>query len=120
MDMRIVAAIIAVILSIAAICAWASARKRRRLLLRERFGPEFDRVVKQYGEPRHADSAMETPEGRVQELEILPLSQYAREQYARHWLEVQRQFVDDPRSAVAEADDLVSDVMSARVPDGRV
>jgi hypothetical protein len=45
MDMRIVAAIIVAALLIVAIAAWAYAQKRRRLLLRERFGPEYDGVV---------------------------------------------------------------------------
>jgi len=112
--MRIVAAIIVAVLLIAAVLVWLSTQRRRRLLLRERFGPEYDRVVNQYGEPQRAESVLEKRERRVQGMEIRPLSQSTRDQYAQHWRELQRQFVDDPRSAVAEADDLVSDVMSTR------
>jgi hypothetical protein len=112
-DMRIVVPILVVIV-ILVIAAWAYAKQRRHRQLRERFGPEYDRVVNQYGEPGRAERVLETRQTRVEKLEIKSLPGTARERYAQRWLEVQRRFVDDPGSAVAEADDLVSDVMSAR------
>lgn len=114
MDMRVVAAIIVGVLLIVAASVWVYAQRRRRAQLRERFGPEYDRVVHQYGESRQAENVLEKREIRVKQMEIRSLPETARIRYAQHWYDVQRRFVDDPRAAMAEADDLVSDVMSAR------
>jgi hypothetical protein len=114
MDMRIVVAIVVAVFVIAVLAAWAYARRRRSQQLRERFGPEYDRVIHQHGDARRAETMLEQREKRVERLEIRSLPEPARERYAQHWWEVQRRFVDDPGAAVAEADDLVSDVMSAR------
>ena len=113
-DMRTVVAIVVAALIIVAIVAWVYTRRRRSGILRERFGPEYDRVVRQHGDVRRAETVLETRKERVERLEIRSLPEPARERYAQHWLEVQRRFVDDPRSAVTEADGLVTDVMSAR------
>lgn len=112
-DMRIVVAILVVLLMLV-IAGWAYARQRRHRQLRERFGPEYDRVMSQYREAGRAERVLETRQTRVEKLEIKSLPGTARERYAQRWLEVQRRFVDDPGSAMAEADDLVLDVMSAR------
>jgi len=90
------------------------ARKRRSQKLRERFGPEYDRVVKQEGEPRKAEGVLEFREQRREKFKIRPLSATARSSFAVRWKEVQSGFVDDPRAAVTVAESLVSEVMQAR------
>ena len=99
---------------VAAVAAWFYSRQRRSRLLRERFGPEYDRVIRQEGNIRRGEGVLEFRERRREELEIHPLSAAARNDFANRWNGVQAHFVDDPEGSVAEADRLVSEVMEAR------
>jgi FtsZ-interacting cell division protein ZipA len=89
-------------------------RKRRSQKLRERFGPEYDRVVKQEGDPRKAEGVLEFREKRREKFTIRPLAAADRSSFVLRWNEVQSRFVDDPRGAVTVAESLVSEVMQAR------
>src|SRR5260370_3333246 len=89
-------------------------RKRRSQNLRERFGPEYDRVVKQQGDPRKAEGVLEFREKRREKFTIRPLAAADRSSFAVRWNEVQSRFVDDPRGAVTVAESLVSELMQAR------
>jgi len=89
----------------------AQARSQK---LRERFGPEYDRVVKQEGDPRKAEGVLEFLEKRRAKFKIRPLSAADRSGFAVRWNEVQSRVVDDPRAAVTVAESLVSEVMQAR------
>ena len=89
-------------------------RKRRSQKLREHFGPEYDRVVKQEGDPRKAEGVLEFREKRREKFTIRPLPAADRSSFAVRWNEVQSRFVDDPRAAVTVAESLVSEVMQAR------
>jgi FtsZ-interacting cell division protein ZipA len=80
------------------------ARKRRSQKLRERFGPEYDRVVKQEGDPRKAEGVLEFREKRREKFKTRPLSAADRSSFAARWNEVQSRFVDDPREAVTVAE----------------
>jgi hypothetical protein len=82
--------------------------------LRERFGPEYDRVVKQQGDPRKAEGVLEFREKRREKFTIRPLAAADRSSFALGWNEVQSRFVDDPRGSVTVAESLVSEVMQAR------
>jgi serine/threonine protein kinase HipA of HipAB toxin-antitoxin module len=50
----------------------------------------------------------------VEKLNIRDLDSMANERFSKRWEAVQSRFVDSPKGAVAEADDLVSSVMKAR------
>jgi FtsZ-interacting cell division protein ZipA len=108
----IVVVVVAVIL-VAAI-AFVTTRKRRSLKLKERFGPEYDRVLKQEGDARKAEGVLEFREKRREKFNIRPLSATDKASFATRWNEVQSRFVDDPRGAVTVADSVVSEVMQAR------
>ena len=112
MVVLIAVAVIAIVI-IAAI-AFVTSRKRRSQKLRERFGPEYDRVVQQEGDPRRAEGVLEFRQKRRQKFDIRPLSSADRSSFAVRWNEVQARFVDDPRGAVTVADSLVTDVMQRR------
>jgi len=71
----------------------AQARSQK---LRERFGPEYDRVVKQEGDPRKAEGVLEFLEKRRAKFKIRPLSAADRSGFAVRWNEVQSRVVDDP------------------------
>jgi hypothetical protein len=51
---------------------------------------------------------------RVETLHIRPLAPADRERFVESWTRVQARFVDGPGSAVADADQLLGDVLSTR------
>ena len=97
-----------------AVVGYLVARKYRSQKLRERFGPEYDRVIKSEGGVRHGEEVLEFREKRRKKLTIRPLSPSDRSSFAERWNEVQGRFVDDPKGAVTQADGLVTEVMQAR------
>ncbi|HYK06655.1 MAG TPA: hypothetical protein VEW11_02685, partial [Gaiellaceae bacterium] len=88
--------------------------KRRSEQLREGFGPEYDRVVEDIGDRRAAEHELSERRKRHEELEIVSLSDGVRARYTEEWKQVQAHFVDEPETAVREADELVQRVMSDR------
>ena len=102
-----------IIIAVAAI-VWMYSRKRRSKQLRERFGPEYDRVVQREGDLRKGEGVLEMRAKDRDKLLIVPLSSATRSEFANRWTRVQSRFVDDPKGAVTEADQLVSEVMRAR------
>jgi hypothetical protein len=89
-------------------------RKRRSARLRENFGPEYERVLLEKGDVRHAEAVLAEREKRVEQFSLRSLPRADRERYAAEWANVQRRFVDDPALAVSEAETLVVMVMGAR------
>src|SRR5437867_4985507 len=100
------------VLAVAAIL-WGITRKRRSQGLRERFGPEYDRVVRREGVSK-AEVVLAFREKRRQKFAIRPLSRADRSRLLQRWNEVQGRFLDDPKDAVTRTDGLVADVMQAR------
>ena len=109
-------ALVAALIVIIAVLAWLYVRKRRSTTedLRQKFGPEYDRAVLKHGSERKAQSKLEDREKRVEKLNIRDLDPTEHERFSKRWEAVQSRFVDSPKGAVAEADDLVSSVMKAR------
>jgi len=105
-----------VLILIIAVLAWLYLRKRRSTTadLRQKFGSEYDRAVLTHGSERKAEAKLTDREKRIEELNIRELDSMEHERYAKQWQAVQSRFVDSPKGAVAEADDLVSSVMKAR------
>lgn len=107
----IVAIIVAVVVVLLVIGALTMARRRK---LRQRFGPEYDRVADEMNSRRKADAELAERERRVRSLDIRPLDQTARAKYAGEWTAIQERFVDQPQEAVAQAGILVTSVMKDR------
>jgi len=97
-----------------AIVAWVATRARRSKQLREGFGPEYERVVDEAGDKREAERELQARRERYEEFDIRPLAPGARTRYAEEWRAVQERFVDEPDSAVRDADRLVQQVMAER------
>lgn len=116
MDQHQVTIIVAVVVAVIviAVVSFFLTRKRRSQNLREKFGPEYDRVLKKEGGVRRAEGVLEMRARHREKFEIRPLTAAARAQFAERWRIVQSRFVDDPRDSVARADELVSEVMVAR------
>ena len=101
------------IIAIAGTC-WILMRRRRSEHLRSRFGPEYDRVIQEHRDRRHAEAILETREKRVAWLHIQALTPKDRDHFAESWQAVQARFVDDPKGAILEAERLVTEVMQVR------
>jgi len=112
MDPKIVVVAVIAIVVVLAI-AWFVMRKRRSEALQKRFGPEYERTVRQQG-PSRAEAALAEREKRVKTFAIRELAVDEREHFVTEWRVVQSRFVDDPKGAVGDADTLVSRVMQAR------
>ena len=88
--------------------------RRRSEHLKSRFGPEYEHEVEQKGSRSKAEAELAKREKRVEKLHIVPLEPAPRQQFVERWTDVQAKFVDDPARAVAYADALLTEVMSAR------
>lgn len=82
-------------------------------MLRERFGPEYDRTVQAHDDRRDAEADLRAREQQRARLDIKRLPEATRLQFAAEWREVQERFVDQPQEAVTAADTLVNRVMDA-------
>ena len=105
-----------VVILVIAVVAWLFVQKRLSTTarLRQKFGPEYDRAVHQQGSERKAEVNLADRQERVEKLNIRDLDPMERERFSKQWESVQSRFVDSPRGAVAEADDLVSSLMKTR------
>lgn len=90
------------------------AKQKQSQRLREQYGPEYERAVKDHGNERGAESALRDREKQHKKLDLKDLNQQQRDDYDRRWTEIQAEFVDDPSRAVRGADKLVVEIMKAR------
>jgi hypothetical protein len=104
--------IIAIIVVVAVIAGIMYDVRRRRL--RQRFGPEYDRLVEEKGSRAKAEAELTGRQRRVSGLDIRPLDAAAQARYTENWAAVQEQFVDAPTDAVVAAQRLVMTVMNER------
>lgn len=111
-DPKVLTIVIVAIVAVLAI-VWAVVRKRRTEELRQRFGPEYVRTVREHGTGR-AETVLTQREKRVEKFSIRDLTVDERERFITDWRVVQSRFVDDPKAAVYEADTLVTRLMQAR------
>jgi hypothetical protein len=97
--------------------AWVLERERKRrqsIRLQQRFGPEYQRIVSERGDRDKAETELVAREKRVERLEIIPLSAEDAARFSKAWGGLQGRFVDQPKSVVIEADQLVRDLMVKR------
>jgi len=114
MDTRILGSIVIGVVVLIVIAALLIMRKHKSARLKQHFGAEYDRVAQEQGDARHAEAVLAQREKRVEKFSIHLLPGLQREGYLQEWAAVQRRFVDDPSTAVTEADNLVTAVMTAR------
>jgi hypothetical protein len=110
----IVAAVVLVVVLLVAIGAYLEHRKAKTLALRNRFGTEYDRAVVTHGSTKEAEAKLVDRKTRVDNFEIRNLAATERERFVAEWQIVQSRFVDHPKPAVTEADDLVNELLEAR------
>lgn len=96
-----------VLLALSVLVALMLIQRRRSEQLRERFGPEYERMVNETGDKRRAEAELAARQKRVQSLSIRPLSPDERDRFAEQWRQVQARFIDAPSQAVSEAEQLI-------------
>ena len=84
---------------------------QRSLMLREHFGPEYERAMAEHGGRSAAERELEQRQRRYDKLDIRKPTGEESARFATAWMEVQQRFVDDPSGAVVDADALVKNVM---------
>ncbi|AQA04727.1 hypothetical protein BVC93_22465 [Mycobacterium sp. MS1601] len=107
------AVLVVVLVGVALVAARTRSSKHSERLKRH-YGPEYERVVAQTGDHHAAEAELLARERKVKKLDIVPLSADAQQMYSEQWRAVQTGFVDNPTTAVKEADILVNQVMRER------
>jgi hypothetical protein len=108
----IVTALMALILVGLGVCVYLRRNKSHKL--QERFGPEYDRTVNEYGSRTKGESELKAREKRVERLEILPLAPSEAARFTEAWRTLQSRFVDNPKGVVVQAEQLVRELMEKR------
>jgi hypothetical protein len=86
-------------------------RSRR---LRARFGPEYQRAVRESGTTMRGEDRLAKLEKRVERFNVHPLAPLQQGRFVDEWRVIQARFVDDPKGALAEGDRLLGEIMAAR------
>jgi len=113
LDISLIVIAVVVVLLVAGL-SWLYMRRRKSAALRQKFGSEYNRAVLVHGSERKAEAKLEDREKRVEKLTLRDLDSFEHERFTKRWEEVQARFVDSPKGAVMEADDLLSALMKAR------
>jgi hypothetical protein len=111
--MGIVIVIVVAVIIVAAAVAFFAMNARRRGL-RQRFGPEYERLASEHESRRKAEAELAGRERRVAELNIRPLRPDARARYRAEWAVIQERFVEAPADALTAAARLVTAVLRDR------
>ncbi|MCV0382930.1 MAG: hypothetical protein K5799_05650 [Erythrobacter sp.] len=105
--------IVAAIVVLALLAVWLVTRRKRTAHLRDTFGEEYDRTVREHGRS-DAERNLEEREKRVSDFRIRPLTIAERDRFAGDWKEVKALFVDSPQEAMLRGDRLLADMMQTR------
>jgi hypothetical protein len=111
-DTQILALIVALV--VLAAVAWLIVQRQRSARLKRRFGAEYDAAVSQFRSRAKAEAELLRREQRVAGLTIVPLAPADTARFSQAWIALQSRFVDNPKGAVADADQLVREVMAKR------
>jgi hypothetical protein len=109
----VIFAILVVALVLAAL-AWLIVQRRRSLRLKRRFGAEYDLAVAEFRSKSRAEAELIGRENRVARLKIVPLAPTDAARFSQAWNALQGRFIDNPKGVVAEADQLVRELMTKR------
>jgi hypothetical protein len=117
MSGAIIAVIVAVVVVIAIVAAMTMLRGggASGVGLKRRFGPEYERTLAQHdGDDKATRQELSERVKRYGGMERQPVSAQQREAYGERWAEIQTRFVDDPGTALTEADRLIAEVAAQR------
>ena len=109
----LILAVIVALVVLAAV-AWLVVQQQRSTRLKRRFGAEYDAAVSQFHSRTKAEAELLRREQRVAGLTIIPLTPADFSRFSQAWAALQSRFVDNPTGVVAEADQLVRELMTKR------
>jgi hypothetical protein len=109
----VIAAVVLMALVIGVV-AWLVIQKQRTLKLKQRFGPEYDLTVSEFGSRLKAEAELTSREKRVARLEIVPLTPADAVRFTQAWSALQGRFIDNPKGVVLDADHLVRELLEKR------
>lgn len=113
---QIIAGACIIVLLVMLLIVWGITRQRNRRRtaeLRARFGSEYDVALREYGSRSKAEAALEARLHHVGSLELRTLTTHERSRFLAEWDGIQARFVDHPRGAVTEADELINGLLQA-------
>jgi hypothetical protein len=106
--------VVLVVAVVVAAGAFAVVSARKRAGLRQRFGPEYDRVVEREGDRRSGERRLADAAHTSDALDVRDLTDDERAAFVERWHAVQAEFVDQPAAAAGHADDLIAEVARTR------
>ena len=110
----IIGAIVVLLAIVVIISLIVDRRKKNTLKLRDRFGAEYDYCLREHNARDKAEADLQERIQRVDRLKIRELTISERDRFVAEWGTIQSRFIDHPRGAVTEADELVNAVLQAR------
>jgi hypothetical protein len=81
--------------------------------LRRRFGPEYDLLAQRRGDTKAVEQELTERVRAHDALTLRPLTPDERERYVRAWTGAQERFIDDPRGAARQAEQVVVALLTA-------
>lgn len=111
---QILLIIAAVVVIVVVVLGFFMRRKRESQDLRKHYGSEYDRAVERTDDTKQAEEELKQREERRERFELQPLGEAQRDRYLSEWEAIQNRFVDEPGTAVRDADRLVTELMRDR------
>jgi hypothetical protein len=102
------------VVALVAVAVWLYFRQKQSKRLQGRFGPEYGKAVEDFGSQRKAESELKARERRVEHLDIATLAPADAARFTEVWNSLQSRFVDNPQGVVAQADQVVRELMLKR------
>jgi hypothetical protein len=99
---------------LAGFAGWFYWRRTSSKRLKQQFGPEYQHTVERLRNEELAEAELRERQRRVSKYKIVSLSRAESARFQESWITIQSQFVDQPETAVADADRLVREVMEQR------
>lgn len=112
--LAIIIVLVAVVSAAIAIVLHHYYLRQRSRRLQGRFGPEYERLAESRGTPLAAENELIERQKRVAKFHIRPLNPEERRRYTDRWAQIQAEFVDNPKSSLSHADELLGEVMATR------
>jgi hypothetical protein len=103
------------VFAVIALALWFIAKRRKQShRLQRRFGTEYGRTVNALGSQKKGESDLKAREKRVEQFTLTPLSDVDAAQFSQAWNALQARFIDTPKDVVAQADQLLRELMLKR------
>lgn len=113
-EWMIIAGVVVLVVLVIGAGLFVRRRQQRRRELRSHFGDEYERELDARDSRRSAESELSRRQELFAEQELRSLPDSERDHIEAEIEEAAIRFVDDPRSALAKIDGLVTSVMDAR------